>query len=479
MKRFLFLAVVLISSVLPAATLTVGPGKQYAKPSQASANAHDGDSVLIDGGDYPDDCTTWTRNNLTIIGVNGRPHLHNKICASKAIWNIDGSNTTIDNIEFSVAFYSVDKNGAGIRMEAPNLTIRHCYFHDSDEGILTNSDTTSTLLIEYSEFFNNGNNCSCGYAHNMYIGHLKEFTLHGCYVHGAHLGHNVKSRAHKTTIAYNRIMDEAVPGKDSTSRECDIPDCGDALIIGNVFEKSQNSQNSTFIGYGIESLTNPEKRIVIVNNTFVNDRQSGSIFIAVTAGTDSCAIVNNIFAGQGTVLSGTARIIDSSNNLVTSSIAAADLVNAAYDYHLLSVSPARDAGVQRDMIAGVSTLPTEEYFHPDSTVPRIQYFKRDIGAFEFFFANGVGDNEQRASMPSNQLEIFPIPASTNDAITIRNFSISGEVEIFNLYGQRVATVSAHGGSSAVWENHGLAAGVYVARGNGTLSTTVTRFVILK
>ena len=53
----------------------------------------------------------------------------------KAIWVIQGDDTTVESVVFTGAAV-VDKNGAGIRQEGKNLTVRRCYFHDNEDGIL-------------------------------------------------------------------------------------------------------------------------------------------------------------------------------------------------------------------------------------------------------------------------------------------------------------------------------------------------------
>jgi hypothetical protein len=89
--------------------------------------AKDGNVIEIDAGDYVGDTATWKQNNLIIRGAGGKAHLdangHNE--AGKATWVIQGNNTTLENIEFSGATVP-DKNGAGIRQEGSNLTVRFC-----------------------------------------------------------------------------------------------------------------------------------------------------------------------------------------------------------------------------------------------------------------------------------------------------------------------------------------------------------------
>jgi hypothetical protein len=108
----------------PVRLLQVGPGKEFAKPSEAAAIAQDGDIIEIDAGVYPGDVAKWWANNLTIRGVGGYAHLRadGQHAEGKAIWVIKGDNTTIEWIEFSGATVP-DQNGAGIRQEGDNLTI--------------------------------------------------------------------------------------------------------------------------------------------------------------------------------------------------------------------------------------------------------------------------------------------------------------------------------------------------------------------
>src|SRR5262249_25776053 len=142
-----------------------------------------------------------------------------------------GSNTTIENIELSGAVDS-SANGAGIRFEGTNLTIRNCYFHDNQDGILTAQSGLGNIVIEYSEFAYNG--AGDGRSHNMYIAHADSFTLRYSYSHHSNIGHLVKSRALVNYILYNRLSSEAT---GTTSYELDLPDGGTSYVIGNVIEQ--------------------------------------------------------------------------------------------------------------------------------------------------------------------------------------------------------------------------------------------------
>jgi len=137
----------IMSSAVSAATLTVGVGKQYAFPSQAIAAAHDGDTIAIDAGTYANDYATISHNNLTLVGVGGKARLVQTTKANipngKGIWVVYGNNVTIDNIEFTGAHVK-DKNGAGIRMQGGDITIKNSYFRDNQDGILGGENANVT-----------------------------------------------------------------------------------------------------------------------------------------------------------------------------------------------------------------------------------------------------------------------------------------------------------------------------------------------
>jgi hypothetical protein len=128
--------------------LQVGPGRRLKLPSKAAALARTGDVVEIDAETYVGDVAVWTADNLTIRGVGGRPKLlaAGESAENKATWVIKGRNAVVEGIEFAEAV-STNGNGAGIRAEGINLTVRDCYFHDNQEGILSALNTTTSRIV--------------------------------------------------------------------------------------------------------------------------------------------------------------------------------------------------------------------------------------------------------------------------------------------------------------------------------------------
>lgn len=361
-------------SVCPAGpVLSVGPTRPLLVPSWAARCAKDGDTVEIDAATYERDAAVWRASNLTLRGVGGRPHLEaaGAHAEGKAIWVIKGRNTTVENVEFSGATVP-DGNGAAIRLEGRDLTVRRAYFHDNEMGILTGADAESHVLIEDSEFSRHGSDD--GRNHNIYIGAVGRFTLRSSYVHHARIGHNVKSRARETFILYNRIMDE-VDGNSSYA--VDIPNGGRAYVIGNLIQHGPRAENSTIVSYGAEGLTHPDNQLYVINNTFVNDRAIGGTFIGVSGRPSVIRVVNNIFAGPGTVVSAPAEL---RSNLISAEPGLRD--RAHFDYRLKPTSPAIGAGADPGSANGVPLTPTAQYVHKATSEPRPALGRVDIGAYE-------------------------------------------------------------------------------------------------
>jgi VanZ family protein len=283
-----------------AATIRVGPQSTYKVPSAAARVARDGDLIEIEAGLYAGDAAVWQQNRLTIRGMNGRAHMRadGAHAEGKAIWVIKGANTTVENIEFSGAKVA-DRNGAGIRLEGPGLTLRNCHFHHNEMGILTGAHPTSEVLIERSEFSHNAR--PDGHNHNVYIGAVRSFTLRASSVHHAMRGHNVKSRALQNFILYNRIMDER-DGRSSYALE--FPNGGVAFVIGNVIQQGPLNDNRTIVAFGTEGTKNPVNELHFVANTVVNEDPRGARFVFIKDRIQAAPIFNNVFAGPGDLLVG-------------------------------------------------------------------------------------------------------------------------------------------------------------------------------
>ena len=352
--------------------LLVGPGKAYAMPMAAASLAADGDTVEIEPGEYAGEVATWKADNLVLRGSAkfARLKAPASIPNGKAIWVIQGKNTVVENIEFLGAAVP-DLNGAGIRQEGDGLAVRHCWFHDNENGILGGGSAASEVVVEYSEFSSNGH--GDGYSHNMYIANIASFTLRFCNTHHAKVGHDVKSRAQKNFILYNRIWD----GPDGTaSMEIDLPNGGTSYVIGNIIQQGPASENSNILNYGAEGLSNTGKDLYVVNNTMVNDRTGGGTFVNVRSGATG-KIWNNIFAGPGTAVGGTA---DTSANWAGADPGFSN--RGSSDYRLSATSAAIDKGKDPGSAGGFSLAPVSQYVPNAESMVRPAQGTLDLGAYE-------------------------------------------------------------------------------------------------
>jgi hypothetical protein len=276
-----------------------------------------------------------------------------------------------------------DQNGAALRLEGTNFTLRRGFIHDNENGILSNPNTSSNITIEYSEFGHNG--YGTGYTHNLYIGNVGSLTFRYNYSHDANVGHNLKSRARTNMIAYNRFSSLNAGETGSTaagkpSYEIDLPNAGSSYIIGNVIEQPAYNSNPNMIAYGEEGASNPAQDLYVVNNTFLNDYTGGGTFLLMGSGVTKGALLqNNIFQGVGTVTNQVAAV--QKTNYRAISVGFVD--RAHYDLRPTSnaaiINAASTPGYST---SGVSLKPSAQYKHVASGVTRPVLGALDIGAYE-------------------------------------------------------------------------------------------------
>lgn len=368
----------LFSLAAAANTLQVGPGQTYATPCAAIAAAGAGDTILIDAaGSYDGDVCAWSTSGLTLRGVNGRPHVDaaGNSAQGKAIWVVGGDDTTIDNVELS-GCHVPDANGAGIRQQGANLTVRNAYFHDNENGILAGDHAGSTITIEHSVFAHNG--AGDGQSHNLYIGHVDRLVFRYNWSHHALVGHLLKSRAAENVIEYNRLTGEA---DGSESYEINLPNGGLSYVIGNLIQQPSTTQNGAMLDYLSEGFgQNTDDRLFVVNNTFVNERGSGTFLQIGAAATTPVIARNNIFHGGGTPSSQAGAVLD--HNYVGNDALFVDAAN--YDYRLRPTATAViDAGAEPSSGAGQPLRPTRVYVHPAAGADRAVVGAIDVGAYEW------------------------------------------------------------------------------------------------
>ena len=290
--------------------LAVGPGKTFSTVRSAASAAQNGDSIHITAGDYRGDVATWRASDVTICGVGGRARLiaNGAQEGGKGIWVVQGANTTVINVEFHGAKVP-DQNGAGIRQEGPNLTLRNTAFFDNENGILTDDDSGSTITIEHSEFARNG--FGDGYTHNIYVGKIGRLNVRSSYFHEAKIGHQLKTRARENVIEYSYFMDGPA---GTSSYLLNFDNGGRAVVRGNLLQKGPQADNSTLITHYSNIWGVDYNSLTLEHNTLVSTYPGGR-FIDVNTGA-AVTLTANVFAGTNAPTLASGGTVASQQNVI-------------------------------------------------------------------------------------------------------------------------------------------------------------------
>ena len=283
--------------------LNVGQGQTYSTIAAAVNASHDGDVVAVQAGTYVNDFFA-VNTKITIEGIGGMANLvaTQSPPNGKAIVTTN-TDVTIDHLAFSGAAVA-DGNGAGIRYQAGNLTITNSYFHDNQEGLLGNPSADGTITIRNSEFAHNGT--GDGYTHNLYVGEIAALSIENSYFHDASMGHEIKSRAHSTTITGTRIYD----GDGTGSYSVDLPNGGKAILTDNVIQQGANSQNPAIVHFGGEGSAYSGSSITVAGNLVDNDLGSSSARLLLNQTDVTATVSGNNVQGltAGQIVSGAANV---------------------------------------------------------------------------------------------------------------------------------------------------------------------------
>jgi MYXO-CTERM domain-containing protein len=143
-------------------------------------------------------------------------------------------------------------------------------------------------------------------------------------------------------------------------------------------------KNPTIIAYAEEGATNAGQTLTVVNNTFVNDKGSGT-FIQLAGGASPAVVRNNIFFGGGTVTNQAAAQL--SDNFSTGDPLLVD--RAGFNYRLRAGSPCIDKGGDPGVAGAMSLVPVFHYVHPLGSETRRAVGALDIGAYELGASGGA------------------------------------------------------------------------------------------
>jgi len=341
--------------------LRVGPDRDYKLPSDAAKTANDGDTILIDPGNY-DDSAVWPQSRITIRGFEGTPHIQasGQLAEDKSIWVLKGNNITIQNIEFSGVSVT---SSAALWQEGSDLILKNCNLHDNTSAFICSSD--GDVLIESSEIANNGA------SPTLDIKRAHRFTLKSSNIYNTKNADCVQTRAEENFILYNQIMDRE---NGSFVHAITFPDGDKSYVIGNSFHTRGAGPLVLFAG---ESFTIIGSSLSFVNNTVVYDQQSGNPF-QINELADSVKIYNNLFVGDVQLADANGEL---KSNLITQNPAFVD--RASFDYHLTYLSNAIDEGIDPGSMNNFNLWPVLQYVPSLGSESRPVNGPLDVGAFEY------------------------------------------------------------------------------------------------
>jgi hypothetical protein len=237
-------------------------------------------TVVVAPGTYHE-CATQQEGDVTIRAATpGSAIFDGVVCEGKAALVLRGRSSTVEGIVFQ-NLRVPDGNGAGIRLENGNLTVRNSLFRNSEEGILTGEDRGATVQIDKSTFRHLGRcdrDLDC--AHGIYIGRVARLTVTRSRFDQGDGGHYLKSRAAQVDIRDNSFDDS---GGHLTNYMIDLSNGASGQIVGNDMVQGKDKDNwSAFITVAPEGRENSSAGLVIDGNRagFVPGLERGSTFVA-------------------------------------------------------------------------------------------------------------------------------------------------------------------------------------------------------
>ncbi|TWX52484.1 hypothetical protein [Colwellia hornerae] len=265
-------------------------GKEFFSLQDAKSAIKDGSQVFLKAGIYTKGLYIKA-NNVEIIGEKGVV-FDNAAIDNKAALVLTGKNILVESIE-CINISVRAGNGACIRFEGENLTVRDLYVHDSESGIMT-STVPGYVNIEFSIFERLGSRR--GYSHGVYIKADELNIRYSKFLNTKKQGSSIKSRSKKVLIENSIIatMDSV------DSRAVDMAKYGELIIRNSILQQGNNSSNSQLLAYGLEKKAErvfDVNRVEITNNLIFFDREKSNVYMAYRL-LDEFINKNNIFIGD-------------------------------------------------------------------------------------------------------------------------------------------------------------------------------------
>ncbi len=267
--------------------VAINGGKRISLP-KALEQLQDGDELQFYNGVF-NRAFLINKNDITIIGF-GHVIFEKSAYKGKAFIVNKGNNLTIQNIE--CRFIDVaDNNGACVRQEGLGLTLKHVYFHHSENGVLESAKKESNIYISDSRFELLGKN---GRAHGIYSNKANLYIENSLFIASKDEGHAIKNRGRETYIT-NSIITSML---SNDSRLLDISNSGVLNVSNSFLHQGPLSVNGQVIGFGLEGVKHDENSIELYNNIILLERLRNNILLELGGRTVKTSIYNNIIIGK-------------------------------------------------------------------------------------------------------------------------------------------------------------------------------------
>lgn len=285
MRRLIALALMSLAAPAAAAPFTIvetGEGFVHLQDALMAKRGQDF-TVLIAPGVYRE-CAIQQAGRVTFKAAEPGTAIFEGACEGKAALVLRGAGSVVDGLVFRNIRVG-DGNGAGIRIEIGDLTVRNAMFLDSQEGILGATGDASRVTIERSTFSGLGQ-CDetpdC--AHSVYLANTGTITITHSRFERGRGGHYVKLRAPRVAIDDNSFDDSQ--GR-KTNYAIDLPEGGTGEILRNTFVQGPNKENWTgVIVVSAEQRKYPATGLRVADNiaTLAPGQKNSPAFVANVSG---------------------------------------------------------------------------------------------------------------------------------------------------------------------------------------------------
>ncbi|MCG6926164.1 MAG: hypothetical protein LJF30_12725 [Acidobacteria bacterium] len=289
-----------------AGTYRVGPGRPYATLQDVVNLLGPGDVVEVDGDHTYPGGVSFRRpgaagNPIVIRGTttNGRRPI------------ISGGDNTVEFVSYEgggdhYVFENFEVTGGARRCvyhQSDDLTLRYLKVHDCpQQGILGADSGSGSLTLEFSEIYNCGSGTQ---NHQIYMSADQEaypdsvFRMQYNWVHDGTGGNNVKSRAARNEIYYNRLEGAYYHELELIGSETSSPGAAreDGDVVGNLIIRKGSNGNWFVTRLGGDGTGESNGRYRFVNNTIIVP--GSSPIFRIFDGIESLEVHNNVFFRTG------------------------------------------------------------------------------------------------------------------------------------------------------------------------------------